>query len=151
MKSVIVCLSCAVILLGILGCESETNIPRDEIPLIKESVTALEKIIKRGDTAYFDSLSSSDIASSMDNVGKVHDFIFADGLAEFTGFTRKQIVYRDDAARVDCKIEGPNGPGRAVTITFKKENDSWLFKNIVAGEGKKAIPIMPDTTKMDDE
>ncbi|MEZ5358893.1 MAG: hypothetical protein R3F48_08680 [Candidatus Zixiibacteriota bacterium] len=138
-------------LTALIGCEAETNIPRDEIPLIKESVTALENVIKRGDDIYFDSLASSEVAKSANDVAKIHDFIFSDGPGEFSGFTEKQIVYREDIARVDCKINSPDGPGRAVTITFKKEGPVWLFKNIEAGQDEKAIPIMPDTTKVDEE
>lgn len=133
------------------GCHSETNISRDEIPLIKESVTALENVIKLNDEALFDSLASPDIAVSADDIKKVHDFIFSDDVADFFGFTDKQIVYRDDIARVDCRIKMAEGPGRSVTLTFKKENDVWMFKNIQPGSGEKAIPIMPDTTKTDEE
>ncbi len=150
MRKYLIVLMSVIIICGLIGCESDTNIPRDEIPLIKESITALEKVIKLENVAYFDSLSSSEISADRDNLEKLKAFVFSDGITEFSGFTGKQIVYRDNAARIDCQIMGGDSASKPVTLTFKKEQGNWLFKNIEVGS-EKPIPIMPDTTAVEDD
>jgi hypothetical protein len=113
-----------------VGCEFKKNVSRDEIPIIKKSIVAFEDALKTHDTAYLDSLLSSDAAAQGTTSAGIMNFVFSDGLTQFVGFTHKQIFFRGDAARVDCEITGPDGPVQAVTITLRKENDVWLIKKI---------------------
>jgi len=117
----------AALLMALVGCERRAKLSPEEIPAIKETVIALEKIIKWRETGLFDSVA---VASPAKNAGEVFDFIYRDSLTEFLGFTQKQIIFRNDRARCDCYIHGSEGPDRPVTITLRKENDIWLFKNI---------------------
>jgi hypothetical protein len=117
----------AVILVALISCERRAKLSREEIPAIKETVIALEKIIKWRDANLFDSVAVSTPAK---NAHEVFNFIYRDSLLEFLGFTQKQIIFRNDRARCDCNIHGPEGPIRPVTITLRKEDELWLFKNI---------------------
>ena len=116
--------------LGIYGCEFKQNTSREEIPVIKESIAAFESVIRARSTVYLDSILSSDAAEKGTTAQSILDFVYGEGLTEFTGFTQKEILFRGDDARVDCKIAGPDGPTRDVTITLRKENEVWLIKKI---------------------
>jgi hypothetical protein len=116
------------------GCEFKKNISRDEIPIIKKSVGEIETAIRADDAAGLDSLLSNEAARSGTSARSILDFVYHSGpndtLAEFVGFTDKQIFFRGDAARVDASISGPGGPVADVTITLKKEHDIWRIKKI---------------------
>ncbi len=115
---------------GFYGCEFKKNISREEIPIIKESIAAFESVLRARSTVYLDSILSSDAAEQGTTSQSILDFVYSDGLTEFTGFTQKQILFRGDDARVDCKITAPDGSTRDVTITLRKENEVWLIKKI---------------------
>jgi len=112
------------------GCEFKKNVSRDEIPNIKESIVAFEIAIKARHTVYLDSLLSSDAAEAGTTPQSILDFVYSDGLTEFVGFTQKQILFRGDAARIDCKITGPDGPTKDATITMRQQGQVWLIKKI---------------------
>jgi hypothetical protein len=114
----------------VYGCEFKKNVSRDEIPIIKESIKAFENIVKARNLVYLDSILSSDAAEAGTTPEGVMDYIYSDGLSEFVGFTGKQIYFRGNAARIDCKITGPDGPTKDVTITMRKQGDIWLLKKI---------------------
>ena len=114
----------------IQGCEFKKSTSRDEIPNIKESIVAFEVAVKARHTDYLDSLMSSDAAEAGTTPQSILDFIYSDGLTEFVGFTHKQIFFRGNAARIDCKTSGPDGPAKDVTITMRKQGEVWLIKKI---------------------
>ena len=120
----------ALVAAAMWGCEFKKNVSSDEIPFIKESVHALEQVIKARSTVYLDSLLSEEAAEQGTTPEGVLDFVYADGLTEFAGFSQRKIFFRGNAARVDCMITGPEGPVRPVTITLRKENEVWLLKRI---------------------
>ncbi len=155
MKRLIIYIAAA--LIGVMifttGCERKKQLSREEIPAIKTSLVAIENVIKAYNADYVDSLLSDDA----DNVGTtaqgVLDFVYGDDLSEFVGFTHKQIYYRGDAARVDAKISGPDGPVRDVSITLRKQEGEWYLKKIepqiedpeedtldIAGDAANATP-----------
>ena len=115
---------------ALFGCERKKKLSREEIPAIKETIVAFEQVIKARNTVYFDSIISGEAAKVGTTPESVFNFIYSDGLDEFVGFTRKQIIFRGDSARCDCFIHGPDGPIRPVTITLRKEDDIWLIKKI---------------------
>lgn len=113
-----------------IGCEFKKNTSREEIPIIKESLGAFEAAIKARDALYIDSLLSSEAAEVGTTSASILDFVYADSLTAFAGFTQKQILFRGDAARVDCTVAGPDGPVREVTITLRKERNIWRIKKL---------------------
>lgn len=118
-----------------VSCTKEQKLSREEIPLIKQSLIALEHAIAAKNTIYIDSLLSSDASEAGTSPQAVLDLIYSAGLREFTGFTQKEIVFRGDAARVDCFAIGEGGSPQPVTITMRKENGLWLLKRIEPRQG----------------
>lgn len=123
-------LTSLVLVLLLFGCRQKPELSPDEIPAIKETIKALEQVIRARNAQFVDSLISSDAAASGTTAQSLFAFVYSDGLEEFVGFTEKNIVFRGDAARIDCMISSPSGPIRAVTITLHKEDGLWLFKRI---------------------
>jgi hypothetical protein len=134
-------------LISIVGCQNDI-VTRDEIPLIKDSMMALENVVKARNTIYLDSLLCSEASSVGTSPETILSFIYDNDTGEFTGFTGRQIFYRNDAARVDCTVSGSEGPIKEITLTFKKENDVWLLKRIEPRIDNPAPPIR-DTTNAD--
>ncbi|MCP4568578.1 MAG: hypothetical protein GY841_13455 [FCB group bacterium] len=130
-----------VIIAVLSACTREKQLAREELPLIKETVFALEQVIKLRSAVYIDSIVSSDANRTILSADSLFDFIYSDGTGEFSGFTGKRIVYRGDAARIDCFAPGPDSTEKPLTITLHKENDLWLVKNIEPGLD---IPILED-------
>ncbi|MFH1700666.1 MAG: hypothetical protein ABIE07_08785 [Candidatus Zixiibacteriota bacterium] len=135
------------LLLSFTGCQNDI-VNRDEIPLIKDTVSAIETVIKARNTIYLDSLLCSEASSAGTTPESILSFIYDDNLSEFTGFKGRQIFYRNEAARVDCSVGGPNGPIKEITITLKKENEVWLLKKIEPRIDDSAPPIK-DTINSD--
>lgn len=140
MGSIVACL----LLISIVGCQNDI-VTRDEIPLIKDSMMALENVVKARNTIYLDSILCSEASSVGTSPETILSFIYDDSISEFTGFTGRQIFYRNDAARVDCTVSSPDGPKKEITITFKKENDIWLLKKIESRVDNPAPPIKDST------
>jgi hypothetical protein len=130
MKRLSVIIILAAVMAAACGCEFKKNVSRDEIPIIKESVTAFENILKARNLAYLDSILSTDAAEVGTTPESIMEFVYGDGLTEFVGFSHKQIYFRGNSARIDGKITGPDGPTREVTITMRKHGEVWLLKKI---------------------
>lgn len=141
MKKIIFFLVIGLIIVGLSACTRKKQLAREELPLIKETIFALEQVIKLRSAVYIDSIVSSDANRTILSPDSLFDFIYADGREEFSGFTGKRIVYRGDVARVDCFAPYPDSADRPITITLHKENDLWLVKNIEPG---LAEPILKD-------
>lgn len=135
MKHVLTTAVLLVVFTQFVSCTKEKQISREEIPLIKLSLAALEHAIEARSTIYIDSLLSSEAGGVGTNPQAVLDFIYGAGLREFTGFTQKEIVFRGDVARIDCFVIGQGSPPQAVTITMRKENGAWLLKRIEPRKG----------------
>ena len=122
---------CMVLIAFVLSaCDRGPKLSRDEIPSIKTSIYALEQVLKAKNTVYLDSILSSEARQVGTSPETMLDFIYGSGPEEFTGFTSKQIIFRGDAARVDCNINGPDSTLRPVTITLRREEGVWLVKRI---------------------
>lgn len=132
------------VVLGGVGCERKLKLSPEEIPYIKQSLVALEKVVKLHNDVYLDSLLSSDASQAGTTSKALLRFIYADSLGEFVGFTDKEIVFRDDVARVDCNIAGTTGYSRPVTITLRKERGAWMIKRLEPRRGK-LFPDEPDS------
>jgi hypothetical protein len=135
----------AVVLLATLpGCERKRQVASEEIPYIKNSLIVLEKVIKAHNGIVLDSILSSDAAAAGTTPEGLLAFVYTDSLREFVGFTDKEIIFRGDAARVDCDIAGADGYRKPVTITLRKEDKVWLIKKLEPRIGK-LFPDEPDS------
>jgi len=129
----------------IAGCKQQPQMSPDEIPAIKSTLRAVEQVIRTRNSTYLDSLFSSDAAAAGSSAQKVMAFVYSAGVDSFVGFTRKQIVFRGDAARIDCDITSTSGILRPVTITMRKEDGVWLFKKIEPRIDDALTPRLTDT------
>lgn len=137
-------ISALFLLAHLSGCEKKRQVASEEIPYIKNSVVALENVIKAHNGIILDSILSSEAKGVGTTAEGMLAFVYTDSLREFVGFTDKEIVFRGDAARVDCNIAGADGYRRPVTITLRKENKVWLIKKLEPRAGKM-FPDEPDS------
>jgi hypothetical protein len=129
-----------------VGCKERLQISRDEIPAIKGALVTIEQVLRSKKAHYLDSLFSSDARDAGTTAGSVMSFVYSARLDSFVGFTQKQIVFRGDAARIDCMISGPSGPVCPVTITMRKEDGYWLLKKIEPQiDSSLIVPPLPDS------
>jgi hypothetical protein len=127
------------------GCAQKQQMSPDEIPAIKATLKAVEQVVRTRRTTYLDSLFSSDAASAGSSAQKIMAFVYSAGVDSFIGFTDKQIAFRGDAARIDCRITGASGVERPVTITMRREEGVWLLKKIEPRVDNALAPIPIDT------
>lgn len=144
MKRVLATILALAVLAGAAGCEKKRQVASEEIPYIKNSVVALENVIKAHNGIILDSILSSEAKGVGTTAEGMLAFVYTDSLREFVGFTDKEIVFRGDAARVDCNIAGADGYRRPVTITLRKEDKVWLIKKLEPRAGKM-FPDEPDS------
>lgn len=144
MKRAIAFTAALLLLTTLTGCEQKRQVASEEIPFIKSSLVVLEKIVKAHNGIVLDSILSSDARAAGTTAEGMLAFIYDDSLREFVGFTDKEIVFRGDAARVDCDIAGIDGYRRPVTITLRKEDKVWLIKKLEPRAGKM-FPDEPDS------
>lgn len=137
-------ISALFLLANLSGCEKRRQVAAEEIPYIKNSVVALENVIKAHNSIILDSILSSEATGVGTTAEGMLAFVYTDSLREFVGFTDKEIVFRGNAARVDCNIAGADGYRRPVTITLRKENKVWLIKKLEPRVGKM-FPDEPDS------
>lgn len=145
MRRVVVITVAAGLAIIAAGCQQQPQMSPDEIPAIKSTLRAVEQVIRTRNSTYLDSLFSSDAAAGGSSAQKVMAFVYSAGVDSFVGFTRKQIVFRGDAARIDCAITSASGLLRPVTITMRKEGGVWLFKKIEPRIDDALTPRLPDT------
>jgi hypothetical protein len=144
MKPLVNILLAAALILVSAGCERKRQVSEEEIPYIKNSIVALENVIKAHNGIFLDSILSSDAATAGTTSGGLLKFVYTDSLREFVGFTDKEIIFRGDAARVDCDLTGVDGYKRPVTLTLRKEGGVWLIKKLEPRRGK-LFPDEPDS------
>jgi hypothetical protein len=138
-----------IFLAGILagaGCRPKPETSPDEIPAIKATLAALERVIADRNEVYVDTLLSREAGDAGTSSRTLLAFIYAAGVEKFAGFGDKRIVFRGDAARVDCTLLGAGGPVRPVVLTLKKEDGVWLFKKIEPGMAGE--PELPDSMRV---
>ena len=148
MKKVVTVLIVGLMFIGLSACTREKKLSREELPLIKETVFALEQVIRLRSDVYIDSIVSSDANRAVLSPDSLYDVIYTDGLEEFPGFAGKRIAYRGDAARIDCFVPVSDTIERPVTITLHKENEIWLVKNIEPGMEE---PILEEVDTVDSQ
>jgi hypothetical protein len=144
MKQAITTIVALVILVNLAGCERKRQVASEEIPFIKNSLVVLEKVIKAHNGIVLDSILSSDAKDAGTTPEGILAFVYTDSLREFVGFTDKEIVFRGEAARVDCNIAGADGYRKPITITLRKEQKVWLIKKLEPRVGKM-FPEEPDS------
>jgi hypothetical protein len=116
--------------LAVSGCFDKTP-DRNYFPLIKRQIVELQTAVKNRDRVPLEKLLVSDYASR-GGADSVVQFAFGtDPSFQFAAFSKAEILYTNDRARVDCVIVDSTGRElRPATLTFEHVNNAWLLKRI---------------------
>ena len=128
----------AVVILS--GCSGEDLPSRDEIPILRQTVHAVEQAVAAGNRAGLDSLLSVQMLDEGQSGDSLLSFIYGpDRSFPFYRLGDCQIFYTKDLAVVDCYImDSTQTTDRPIKLYFTKakETDVWLLKKFEPGEKK---------------
>jgi len=127
----------------IAGCGEEELPSRDEIPVLRQSVAALEQAIASGNPVVLDSLLSVEMLDLGQSSDSLLGFVF--GPERDFPFYRLgdcEIFYTKDLAVVDCFVmDSTETADRPIKLHFKKFNEHWLLRKFEVGESKPASDL----------
>jgi hypothetical protein len=126
------------------GCGEEKLPSRDEIPILRARVYALEQGILHQDRAAIDSLLSVEVLKSGHDSDSLLRFVYgSDGAFPFYRLGDYNIIYGNDVAVVKCYImDSTEGHDRPFKLQFRREAETpWLVRSFEADE--------PDPTSAD--
>ncbi|MCP4685945.1 MAG: hypothetical protein GY867_10955 [bacterium] len=129
-------LTVAVILGALAGCGEEELPSRDEIPILRQRVFALEQAIASGDPLILDSLLSVEILDEGLSSDSLLGFVFGpDNDFPFHRLGDCEIFYTKEVAVVDCHVmDSTETADRPIKLHFKKFDEIWLLRKFEGGE-----------------
>ncbi|UCG62128.1 MAG: hypothetical protein JSV52_02235 [Candidatus Zixiibacteriota bacterium] len=132
-KITLVLLMVALLLLP--GCEQKSP-KRDQIPLLRAKLLALQNAVHERDRAAVDSLLSVKIVSKHQGSDSLLAFVYGpEGSFAFERFGNYNIVYTSDKARVECFImDSTAATDRPIVLFLAHEHDLWLFTSFEQGK-----------------
>jgi hypothetical protein len=121
------------ILLG--GCGGEELPSRDQIPILRQKVYALEQGIQTRNRVALDSLLSVDILDYKENSDSLLSFVYgADGRFPFKKLGDYTIFFNKDVGVVDCFImDSTEYRDRPLRLMYKFDDDVWLLTEFRRG------------------
>ena len=121
--------------LALAGCGGDDLPSRDEIPIIRKRVAALEGAIASADTARLDSLLSVEILDEKQDSDSLLSFVYGpDGEFSFYRFGGCEIFYTKELAVVDCYVmDSTETEVRPIKLYFTKAQNVWLLKRFKPG------------------
>ena len=128
-------MTAATALLVLAGCAAEELPSRDQIPIIRQRVYALEEGIRRHSRASIDSLMSVDILDLKEGSDSLLNFVYgADGRFGFKGLGDYTIFFSKEIGVVDCFImDSTAGHDRPLRLMYKLDDKVWLLTEFRAG------------------
>ncbi|MEW6412132.1 MAG: hypothetical protein AB1483_06610 [Candidatus Zixiibacteriota bacterium] len=120
------------------GC-SKKSPKRDQIPLLKGKIFALQEAVKERNRAAIDSLLSVKIIDNGQSSDSLLSFVYGpDGGFGFERFGNCEILYTANKARMECYVmDSTSQEDRPVTFFMALEDDMWLFTSFQQGGGEK--------------
>ena len=122
------------------GCSADELPSRDQIPILRENLFALEQAIKARSRAALDTLLSVDIL----DVGQDSDSLlrFVYGPEDDFPFSRLggyQIFFSHDLAVIDCFImDSTDSRNRPLRLSYKHDQETWLLNRFQIGRPDSA-------------
>lgn len=118
------------------GCGGDDLPSRDEIPIIRKRVAALEEAIAAADPARLDSLLSVEILDENQDSDSLLSFVYGpEGEFPFYRLGGCEIFYTKELAVVDCYVmDSTESTARPIKLFFTKAQDVWLLKRFKPGE-----------------
>jgi len=126
--------------LGILvGCGGEDLPSRDEIPILRQRVHAVEQAIASANPAVLDSLLSVEMLDEGQSSDSLLSFVY--GPERDFSFYRLgdcSIFYTKNLAVVDCFVmDSTETSDHPIKLHFKKYDDVWLLKKFERGDADR--------------
>ncbi len=112
-----------------IACSGK-NPPRDEIPVIKDTLAEFQEALYDKNPVKIDSLLSSDAAQNNLDANGIISAIYGGG-DSFYSFGQREFFYTRDRAVVKCTVMATqDDKGRPLEITLGKEKDRWLIRSL---------------------
>jgi len=116
--------------LVVTGCSKEELPSRDEIPILKLNLFALEQGIINRDRVALDSLLLDQTQAAGQGIDSLLRFVY--GPADSYRFFRLgdyEFFFSNDVAVINCFImDSTEGHERPLELQYQRENDRWLLK-----------------------
>ncbi len=111
------------------GCDKQMSPPRDQIPMIKKAVFALQERVKTRDRAAIDSLLSAKILDNKQSSDSLLGFVYGpSGDFAFEQFGSCDIAYTREIAEASCFVmDSAHGKDRPIRLSFIKDDTLWLL------------------------
>lgn len=111
------------------GCDEEMTPPRDQIPVIKRAVYALQERVKTRDRAGIDSLLSAEILDNKQSGDSLLSFVYGPaGNLAFEQFGSCDIAYTRENAEANCFVmDSTHVKDRPIRLSFMKDDTLWLL------------------------
>ena len=137
-------LACFVGLALVAGSCKEKTPNRDYYPAIKARIVELQTAVKNRDESPLEKLLTSDYIA-LGGADSVVQFSFGtDPNSGFLSYSKAEIMYTNERARVDCVVMDSTGRElRPATFKFEHVDNAWLLKKIEP----QLPPPVTDTVK----
>jgi len=125
-----------------VGCDAEQRTPpRDQIPILKQTVYALQERVKEKDRAAIDSLLSAKILDNQQSSDSLLSLVYgAGGDYAFRQFGNCEIFYTKDNAEARCYImDTTHATDRPIRFSFMLQDSTWLLESFGVWD-EKPVP-----------
>jgi len=131
----------AVFLIALCGCGGEELPSRDQIPVLRQNLFALERGIRTRDRAAVDSLLSVDILDAGQDADSLFRFVYGpNDNFPFYRLGDYNIFYGNELAVINCHImDSTEQHDRPLKLLYKHDEDLWLLKAFQVGDADSAI------------
>ena len=121
---------------GLSGCGEEGPPSRDQIPVLRRDLFALEEGIRHRNRAEIDSLLSVKILDAGQGSDSLLAFVYGpDNAFPFFRLGNYDIFYTEQMALINCFImDSSENDDRPVKLTYSREDTLWLLKQFGPGD-----------------
>ena len=126
---------CAFVAVCLVGCMKEELPSRDEIPVLRSKLYALEQGILNRNRAALDSLLSVEILEIKQSSDSLLSFVYGpDQEFPFFRLGNYEIMYSKKLAFIECfAMDSLETTTRPIKFTFKNDEGIWLLKKFEPG------------------
>ena len=124
------------LLVGLLAACSEEKLPsREQIPVLRNRLFALQQGLSARNRGSIDSLLSVDILDYHQDSDSLLRFVYGpDGRSAFSQLGDYTIFFNNELAVIDCFVmDSTKQHDRPLRLIYKLDNDLWLLKEFRPG------------------
>lgn len=117
------------------ACGGEEFPSREQIPVLRSRLSALQKGLSERNRSAIDSLLSVDILDVHEDSDSLLRFVYgSDGGSSFSRLGDYTIFFSNELAVIDCFVmDSAARHDRPLRLIYKLDNDLWLLKEFRAG------------------